>query len=109
MDKALELETTVQREVESYARPVLFGTSYAISDPARQRYTVLVFPDSSRKFPAGIVVMARVVDDTVVIEHDTTDRPLWKELIDAGIPREQIVLTYAGEKAPEHVEDKKPP
>jgi len=80
---------------------VLFGTSYAISDPARQIYTVLVFPDSSRKFPAGIVVMARIVDDTVIIEYDTTDRPLWKELVDAGIPREKIVLAYLDEKASE--------
>jgi hypothetical protein len=40
------------------------------------------------------------VDDTVIIEHDTTDRPLWKELVRAGIPREQIILAYAGEEAP---------
>jgi hypothetical protein len=105
MDSPLELETIVQREVEDYARPVLFGSSYAISDPAHQRYTVLVIPDSAHKFPAGIVVMARVADERVIIEHDTTDRPLWKELVNAGIPREKIILTYAGETAAEEVTD----
>jgi hypothetical protein len=47
-----------------------------------------------------MMVMARVVDDTVVIDHDSTDRPLYKELMDAGIPREKIILAYAGEEAP---------
>jgi hypothetical protein len=90
----------VRREVEDYARPALLGTTYAISDDGRQTYTVLVIPDQSRKFKAGIVVLARVVDDTVIIDHDTTDRPLYKELVRAGIPREKIILAYAGEEAP---------
>lgn len=50
---------------------------------------------------AGIVVMARVVGSIVIIDEDTTDRPLYKELMRAGIPREQIILAYAGEIAPE--------
>jgi hypothetical protein len=100
MDRVADLIAIVQREVEDYELPVLLGTSYAISDTARQRYAVLVVPDSSRKFNAGITVIARVVDDKVIIDEDTTDRPLWKELVRAGIPREQIILAYAGEEAP---------
>jgi vancomycin permeability regulator SanA len=50
------------------------------------------------------MVMARVVGDKVIIDEDTTDRPLWKELVAAGIPREQIILTYAGETLPENVQ-----
>jgi hypothetical protein len=100
MVESTRLVEIVQREVEAYERPVLLGLSYAISDLERQRYAVLIFPDASHKFKSGIVVMARIVDDTVIIEHDTTDRPLWKELVRAGIPREQIILAYAGEEAP---------
>jgi hypothetical protein len=100
MDRVADLITIVQREVEDYARPVLMGQSFAVSDTARQNYTVLVVPDQSRKFDSGIVVLARVVDDKVVIYEDTTDRPLYKELVRAGIPREKIILAYAGEEAP---------
>jgi hypothetical protein len=42
-----------------------------------------------------------VVGDTVVIEHDTTDRPLWQELVRLGVPREKIILTYTGEPVPD--------
>jgi hypothetical protein len=42
--------------------------------------------------------MARVVGETVLIDEDITDRPLWEELVRAGIPRERIVLLYAGER-----------
>ncbi len=105
MDRVADLVATVQREVEDFELPTLLGTSYAISDAARQRYTVLVVPDSSRKFDAGITVLARVVDDKVIIDEDTTDRPLWKELVRAGIPREQIILAYAGEQMPEQTHE----
>jgi hypothetical protein len=33
----------------------------------------------------------------VIIDEDTTDRPLVEELIRWDIPREQIILAYAGE------------
>ncbi len=76
------------------------GESFAVSDTARQIYTVLVVPDQSRKFDSGIAILARVVDDKVIIDEDSTDRPLYKELVRAGVPREKIVLVYAGEEAP---------
>jgi hypothetical protein len=41
--------------------------------------------------------MARVVGNKVIIEEDTTDRPLVEALIRCGIPREHIILVYAGE------------
>ncbi len=70
------------------------------SDVAKQTYTVLIVPDFPRKFEANIMVLVRIENDKVIIEEDTTDRPLWRELVRAGIPREQIILTYAGEKLP---------
>ena len=59
----------------------------------------LVIPDQDHptdKKPA-IVMMARIVDHIIVIDEDITDRPLYEELMRCGIPREQIVLAYAGE------------
>jgi hypothetical protein len=43
--------------------------------------------------------MARVVGDKIIIEEDRSfDKPLHEALMgNAGIPREQIILAYAGE------------
>lgn len=100
-DAAVDLVAVVQREVEDYARGGDWkAITYPVSDTARQHYTVLIIPDYPRKYHAAIIVAARVVDDFVVIDEDITDRPLWKELMRAGIPREKIILTYAGEQIP---------
>jgi hypothetical protein len=50
-----------------------------------------------RKRKAGVVEIVRVDEDRVIIEEDLTDRPLVDALVAAGVPREKIVLAYAGE------------
>jgi hypothetical protein len=102
MDTVIDFVGVVQREVEDYARGEGWRSEiYAVSDTARQTYSVVVVPDLPRPFPARIIVMARIVGDYVVIDEDTTDRPLYKELIRAGIPQEKIICLYAGETLPE--------
>jgi hypothetical protein len=96
-----DLVTTVQREVEDYARGGGWKhIAYPVSDTTRQHYTVLAIPDYPREYRAAIIVAARIMDDVVVIDEDITDRPLWKELMRAGIPRKKIILSYAGESIP---------
>jgi len=102
MDHATELIAIVQREVEDYARgETLRAITYPVSDTGRQTYAILVIPDYPRHSRAAIVVAARVVGDSVIIDEDITDRPLWEELVRAGIPREKIVLAYVGETLPD--------
>ncbi|MBI1278677.1 MAG: hypothetical protein GC179_11175 [Anaerolineaceae bacterium] len=101
MTDLTQLNSVVQHQVEDYSGPSIKARTFAISDVARQIYTVPIVPDFPRKFEANIMVLARVENEKVVIEEDTTDRPLWRELVRAGIPREQIILAYIGEKLPE--------
>jgi hypothetical protein len=101
MDKVAEFTQVVCEVVEAYATAMHLGKSYPVSDHARQYYTVVDIPDHPPQFPVGISVMARVVGDKVIIDADMTDRPLWEALVQAGIPREQIVLAYAGELVPD--------
>jgi len=102
MDRVINLTAIVQREVEDYARGETWkAITYPILDSSRQTYAVLVVPEYPRKSRAGIVVAARVVDNHIIVDEDITDKPLWQELVRAGIPREQIILAYAGEKIPE--------
>lgn len=99
MDTVAEFTHTVRQTVEDYAKGGwIKASAYAVSDTAQHIYLVMAVPDHPRKFPAGVVVAARIVGDSVIIDEDITDKPLWEELVRAGIPREQIVLAYAGEK-----------
>lgn len=102
MERVENLTEIVRREVAAYHGPALKATTYYFEDPKNRVYAVVIIPDYDypRRSTSGVVVLARVIDDRVVIDEDTTDRPLWKELVEAGIPREQIVLTYAGEEVP---------
>lgn len=98
-----QLDEIVQREVAEYSGPSLKATTYAIFDHEQRIYAVVSVPDQPRKFHTGVIVMARVADDRVLIDEDITDRPLVDALVQAGIAREKIVLVYAGEDVPERL------
>jgi XisI protein len=75
---------------------------FRLLDDVNQTYAVTAILDPNPdNDPAGLVVLARIVGDVVVIEEDRTDRPLVDSLMHAGIPREKIILAYAGEPIPD--------
>jgi hypothetical protein len=101
MDHPLNaLAQTVRNVVQDYSGLSIGSTTYAVNDDEQQMYTVVIVPDHPRRFKARVMVMARVVDDKVIIDEDTTDRPLVSELLQAGIRREKIVLAYLPEESP---------
>lgn len=95
-----QLAEITRREVERYVATWHQGEMYAILDERQQRYIVVDVPHHPRPFPAGIVVLARVDGDYIIIEEDATDKPLIDALmVNGGVPREQIILAYDGELA----------
>jgi len=44
--------------------------------------------------------MTRLEGERVLVEIDTTDRPVAEALVASGIPRSQITLTWHGEDIP---------
>jgi hypothetical protein len=95
------LDEIVKNTVFWYAAGGTNLLTFPLANEARRVYAVNIIdvPYSGR--PAGVVVMARVLGDTVIIEADTTDRPLVDALVANGVPRDKIVLAYAGEPSPE--------
>jgi hypothetical protein len=88
------------QDVEGYK-----DTSYYLQDSVKQIYSLIIVPDDDHpllKAPR-LMILVRVTADNIVIEVDTTDRPLYQALVRAGIPREKIILRYAGETLPEHM------
>lgn len=76
---------------------------FPIFDEVRKIYAVNAVDYPRYDILAGVVVLARVVGDIVVIENDGTDKPLFDALLGRGIPREKIVLAYANEPVPDPV------
>jgi hypothetical protein len=93
----------VREEVEKYvaggrdANILLF----AILDDERGIYAVNAVDYPKRDDVAGVVVMARIVGNRVIIEEDMTDKKLVNALQQRGILGDQIVLAYAGEPIPD--------
>jgi hypothetical protein len=94
------LKDVVKQVVFGYASGGLELKAFPMINEEYQVYAVLVVDYPVHHYDAGIVVMARIEDDKVLIEEDRTDRPLLDALVQAGIPREKIVLAYAGEAVP---------
>ncbi len=96
MDRLTDLQAITSRVVADYAGRSLNAKLYFIHDEARKIDSVVVFPLKRESAP-HIMIMTRIAGDQVIIEADTTDRPLDEALISAGVPRSHIVLAYSGE------------
>ncbi len=95
------LAEITRREVERYVGHSDESNLYFLSDDKQLAYAVVDVPNIPRTYSTEIVVMARVVGEYIVIDEDTTDKPLVDALIiNAGLAREKIVLAYQGEAIP---------
>jgi hypothetical protein len=94
MDRILAI---LKQTLEGYTGKALNGYSYLTSSSDEHLFTVvsLGYLPKQRIVDTGLIV--RIVGDRIVIEHDVNDKPLVDALVQAGIPREQIILAYAGE------------
>jgi hypothetical protein len=74
----------------------LNNRTFFLSDEAAQVYAVNVIDTPPKQnYPAGVVIMARIVEGQILIEADNTDRPLYQSLLEAGVPADKIVCVYA--------------
>src|SRR5258708_7243741 len=97
------LRQTVKQVVTGYAGKVLNGYSYFTHNDDESVFTVVVVARSNGKHVSGVSLVVRVVSDLVIVERDQNDKIVKDALLQAGIPRSQIILAYAGEPVPEGV------
>lgn len=93
----------LRQEVEKYAAGgrganVLL---FPILDDEHAIYAVNAVGYPARNDVADVVILARLVDDLVIIEEDMTDKKLVDALVQQGIPRDHIILAYNGEPVPD--------
>ena len=97
MDRVANLTAIVRQEIGEYVWDQDDSQAYLLENAPHQIYAVLVIPTDDPQQSLTIIVV-RVANSQVIIETDLTDKPLLKALLDAGVPREQIVCAYMGEK-----------
>ena len=87
------LTEVLRQEVASYAVESYDGDErlYYAENPDDHVYCVLA-PYHPQYGKADLVIMARIVNDHIVIDTDKTSKPLYNALRSAGVPKEQIIV-----------------
>jgi sulfur carrier protein ThiS len=97
------LKQTVREIVKGYAGKVIHGYSDMMENDDGTAFTVLVTTNTKEKYTSGISLVVRIIGNQIIVERDQNDKTVLDALLQAGIPREQIILAYAGEPVPERV------
>jgi hypothetical protein len=100
MDTATATQILI-KEISAYAVEMLNGHSYLMSSADNRAFAVIAVDDEHNEYSGSAGLIARIEGDKIIIEHDMYNKPLVDALVQAGVPREQIVLTYIGETVPE--------
>jgi len=91
----------MMQELQLYARDPINGRSYIASTPNDEIYSVIGIAKFDNRHVASADLIVEWQNDTIIIHHDTFSIPFHDSLVDLGIPRERIILAYAGETMPD--------
>jgi hypothetical protein len=68
--------------------------SEAIIDPEKDHYEVMHIGWDRRRRVHGVVIHLDIINDKIWIQYDGTNRPVADALLEAGVPKEDIVLAF---------------
>jgi hypothetical protein len=105
MDRTEQYRLIVRRVIEDYAR---YKPSHGrietevVVDPERDHYELMHVGWDGPRRVHGCVIHLDIRDGKVWVQYDGTSRPVAEELVEAGIPREDIVLGFHPEELRGH-------
>jgi XisI protein len=91
------LKETVYEVVSSYAVQALNGKTYMTTNTEQNVFAVLFVGKFQEQHIADAGLIVRLEGDFVIVEQDLNSKIVLEALLQAGIPREKIILAYAGE------------
>lgn len=97
------VKETLISVLESYTGEGLNGSSILTQNVDGTLFTIVATGYSKERRFVFAAVIVRIIGGIIVIDEDRNSDPVYEELLDAGIPREQIILAYAGEAVPDTV------
>jgi hypothetical protein len=95
------LQEILTRELEKYTGKAFNGYSYLATSSDGVHFVVTSIGYVREQRIVNTALLVQLLGDKVVIDRDIYDKQLVDALIQAGIPRSQIILAYAGEPVPE--------
>jgi|SRR5688500_16896574 len=94
---------TLKDVLDGYTGKAINGYSYLTSSADQQVFAVVSVGEVAGKHIVDTGLIVRILNDRLIVERDVNDKPLVDALLEAGVPRKQIVLVYAGEQVEEVV------
>jgi hypothetical protein len=97
----MDIMTILHQELLLYAKNPVNGVSLLTINQEENTFAVITIAKMQNRRFAEADIIVRCDADMIVIELDIHDKPLVDALVQAGIPRDKIILAYAGETVPE--------
>lgn len=98
METLTDVRPAVRRVADGFVKFLAGDPDHkyvAVSDDRSGHYIVLMYgSDWSRQSDHGVLVHFEVRDDKVWVHADNTDLQPVKDLLDAGVPKDRIVLGF---------------
>ena len=97
MDRLEKYRNIVRALIREYARPKPVNgeiDTEEVADVERDHYEVLHHGWDRGKRVHGSMIHLDIIEGKIWIQHDATDRPVADALLEAGVPREDIVLGF---------------
>src|SRR5438067_12200673 len=107
MDSVERYRELVERIITEYAQvPYAYGEIQceSVFDRASDRYLLMLVGWEAIRRVHGCLIHMDIIDGKIWIQRDGTERGVARDLIDAGVPREQIVLAFRADEAREKAE-----
>ncbi|MCE7982038.1 MAG: XisI protein [Caldilinea sp. CFX5] len=76
--------------------------SKVIFDDEHGRYTLLEVGWDDSHYVHGSIIHVDIINDKIWIQYDGTEEGIAGELVDAGVPKEKIVLGFRPERLRPH-------
>lgn len=94
------LKQILLEEMQAYSGEGLNAYSYLTENEVEQIYTVVDIATIRHKRLVSTVLIARLLDNQVVIELDHNNKELVDALKARGVPEDQIIRAYQGHPVP---------
>jgi hypothetical protein len=101
MDTPLEYRRLIKNILLDYAKlKPAYGNidSRVVFDDERGSYALLQMGWEGSKNVHGSVIHVDLIEDKIWIQYDGTENGIATELVEAGVPKEHIVLGFRPEK-----------
>ena len=99
MDKLTNYRNIIKRILAAHAKPSGGAPNseiedFMIADEVRDHYLLFNLGWWERKRVRNFSIYVRIVNGKFQIEHDLTEAGIATELLEAGVPKEDIVLAF---------------